>query len=59
MKVDVEAYQTHWHPEEICEGFPDTPETFFVLGWYASAPRLARRAACWMWPAAMRGTSHG
>lgn len=34
MKLDVEAYQTHWHPEEICEDIAGTPDTwFFFYAW--------------------------
>ncbi len=44
MKVDVEAYQTHWHPEEICEAFPDTPETFFVFFAWDRLVRLSASA---------------
>ena len=29
-KIDLNQYQTHWHPEEICEDIPDTPDTFFT-----------------------------
>lgn len=42
MKLDVEGYQTHWHPEEICEDIPDTPDThFFYFAW----DRLVRLSA--------------
>ncbi len=34
MNLDVEAYQTHWHPEEICEDISGTPDTwFFFFAW--------------------------
>ena len=29
--VDVEGYQTHWHPEEICEDIASTPDTSFLF----------------------------
>jgi SAM-dependent methyltransferase len=31
MKFDLEAYQTHWHPKELREGFSNTPDTSFVF----------------------------
>ena len=31
MKIDVEAYQTHWHPEEIDESFPVTLDTYVLF----------------------------
>jgi ubiquinone/menaquinone biosynthesis C-methylase UbiE len=31
LEIDVKAYQTHWHPEEICEDFPETPDTSFIF----------------------------
>lgn len=34
MKVDVEAYQTHWHPEEIEATIPSTPDTQFIFDWW-------------------------
>lgn len=42
MKVDVEAYQTHWHPEEIFESFPSTLDTYVLFQrWDAHVRRSA------------------
>ncbi len=41
-KIDLGQYQTHWHPEEICEDIPDTPDTFFT---YFAWDRLVRLSA--------------
>lgn len=49
MKIDVGAYQTHWHPEDICEDIPSTPDSSFIffmwdrlVGRSASAGRAGR-----------------
>jgi ubiquinone/menaquinone biosynthesis C-methylase UbiE len=41
-QIDLNQYQTHWHPEEICDDIPNTPDTFFV---YYAWDRLVRRSA--------------
>jgi SAM-dependent methyltransferase len=44
MKIDVDAYQTHWHPEEICEDIPDTPDSSFIFFAYDRLVRLSASA---------------
>ena len=39
MKFDVPAYQTHWHPEEICESFSDTLDTYVLFNRWDSHVR--------------------
>ena len=39
MKFDVTAYQTHWHPEEICESFSDTLDTYVLFNRWDSHVR--------------------
>ncbi len=34
MKVDVEAYQTHWHSDELLGIIPPTLDTYFLFGWW-------------------------
>jgi len=31
MEIDAKAYQTHWHPEEICHDIAATPDTSFIF----------------------------
>ena len=31
MKIDVAAYQTHWHPKEIFESFPTTLDSYVLF----------------------------
>lgn len=52
---DLSAFQTHWHPDEIHGGLPDTPDTGFVLDFWddrvrrsvvQAAPGLVIDVAC-------------
>jgi SAM-dependent methyltransferase len=43
-QIDLNQYQTHWHPEEICDDIPDTPDTFFV---YYAWDRQVRMSAAY------------
>jgi len=42
--TDLEAYQTHWHPEEISEEVPGTPDTFFAFYAWDRLVRLSASA---------------
>ena len=39
MKIAVAAYQTHRHPQEICENFSDALDTYVLLNRWDSHVR--------------------
>jgi SAM-dependent methyltransferase len=44
MKVDVEAYQTHWHSEDAAAGIPHTRDTAFLFFAWDRLVRLSASA---------------